>query len=67
MSTSSDIEALPRLYTLSEVAECLTITDERLRDLVKRGGVTAVHVGPREIRFRQEDLDKFLQQGGSIL
>jgi excisionase family DNA binding protein len=67
MNTSPSIEALPRLFNLKEVASFLQITEERLRDLEKRGGISAVHVGPREIRFRQEDIDDFLNQVGSTL
>ena len=53
-----DIE---RLYTTSEVAEILRISEQTVRALVDRGALRATHVG-RLLRFRRGDVEAYIYE-----
>lgn len=55
----ADGPALPRLLTLSEVAEYLCVSPKTVRRLVRRG-LPCVRLG-RVVRFRPADLLRFVE------
>ena len=51
--------------TVSEVAELLRLNQQTVRNIIDRGELHAVRVGPRRVRIRQSDLDAFLAESSS--
>jgi excisionase family DNA binding protein len=45
---------------VAEIAELLKLNQQTVRNMIDRGELTAVRVGPRRVRVRQSDLDLFL-------
>ncbi len=45
-----------KLLTLKEASECLRLTENEVRALVKEGKVTAYHVGGVYLRFKEEEI-----------
>jgi len=43
-----------KLLTLKETAECLRLSEQEVRDLVKDGKIPAYHVGGMYLRFKEE-------------
>ena len=48
-------------YTVKELAELLRVTEMTIYRLVKRGELTAYHIG-RAMRFRRDDIEVFLEK-----
>ena len=48
----------PRWLTLAEAAERANLPTRTLRDLISRGTVPAYRIGPRQIRIREDHLDR---------
>ena len=48
------------LLTVPEAAKMLKVSAVTLRRWIKQGRLPAYHVGPRQVRIRQEDLTKVL-------
>jgi excisionase family DNA binding protein len=46
--------------TVAEIAELLKLNQQTVRNMIDRGELAAVRVGPRRVRVRQSDLDLFL-------
>ena len=60
------VTALPKLLTLQEVSAALRVTDGQVRELVRRGSLTAIRLHPRgRYRFPEEDVQRFIAQGGA--
>jgi excisionase family DNA binding protein len=53
------------LMTVKEVAELLKLNQQTIRNMIDRGELGNVRVGPRRIRIRQSQLDAFLAAGES--
>lgn len=51
--------------TVAEVAELLRLNQQTVRNIIDRGELRAVRVGPRRVRIRQSDLDAFLAESSS--
>jgi excisionase family DNA binding protein len=51
------------LLTVAEVAELLKLNQQTVRNMIDRGDLGAVRVGPRRVRIRQSQLDAFLAAG----
>ena len=49
-----------KLLTIDEVAEFLQLSKKAVRDLYRKKGLPVVRLGSNLIRFKQSDLDKFL-------
>lgn len=50
------------LYTVPEVGRILKVSRSLAYELVKRGAIRSVRIGPRTVRVRREDLDEFLRE-----
>ena len=50
-----------RLMTYSEAARYLAVGRSTLYDLVGRGELPVVRMGPRCVRLRRQDLDQFVE------
>jgi len=48
-------------YTVEDVARILKITDQTVRNLIKRKELKAIRVGG-QFRITQEELDRYLQK-----
>jgi excisionase family DNA binding protein len=46
--------------TVAEVAQMLKLNQQTVRNMIIRGDLGAVRVGPRRVRIRQSQLDAFL-------
>jgi excisionase family DNA binding protein len=51
--------------TVFEVAELLRLNQQTVRNMIDRGELSAVRVGPRRVRIRQSDLDAFIAHSSS--
>ena len=51
------------LLTVEEVAKWLKVNPQTVRNWVDRGALGALHVGPRRVRIRQSELERFLAAG----
>jgi excisionase family DNA binding protein len=51
--------------TVLEVAELLRLNQQTVRNIIDRGELRAVRVGPRRVRVRQSDLDAFIADSSS--
>ena len=60
MITQERVTAPDPLYDMAGCAEYLKIKKRTLQDNWRQWGVVAVHVG-RALRFRQSDIDKWLE------
>jgi len=47
--------------TVAEIAELVKVHPQTVRNLIDRGELRAVRIGPRRIRVAQTDLDEFLR------
>lgn len=45
-----------KLLNLKEAAECLRLSENEVRKLVKDGRITAYHIGGIYLRFKEEDV-----------
>lgn len=63
MTDFIELEALPRLLTLSEVAEKLAVSRATVWRLIKKGALPGVNIG-HSLRVRVADLAEFMQKGG---
>jgi excisionase family DNA binding protein len=53
-----------RLMTIREAEDRLAVSRETLRKWTKAGRLTAVRLGPRSIRFREEEVEDLAQGRG---
>lgn len=51
--------------TVAEVADLLRLNQQTVRNIIDRGELHAVRVGPRRVRIRQSDLHAFLAESSS--
>jgi excisionase family DNA binding protein len=56
----SDRPSEDTFLTVVQVAERLRVVPQTVRNWIARGQLRAVRVGPRRVRVRQVDLDRFL-------
>ncbi len=49
--------------TVAEVAQLLKLNQQTIRNMIDRGELGAVRVGPRRVHIRQSQLDAFLAAG----
>jgi len=49
-----------QLLTIAEVAERLSLSDQQVRKLAKRGEIPVFRIGPRGTRIRQADMEKWI-------
>ena len=48
------------LMTAVEVAELLAVPKTRVWSMSRRGEIPTVRIGPREVRYRPEDIDRWI-------
>jgi excisionase family DNA binding protein len=48
------------LLTAPEVAKLLAVSRERVWSMSRRGEIPTVRLGPREVRYRPEDIDAWI-------
>ncbi len=48
------------LLTAPEVAKLLAVSRERVWSMSRRGEIPTVRLGPREVRYRPEDIDQWI-------
>lgn len=53
--------ARTRYVTLSDAAECLSVTERTVRNYIARGELTGYRIGARAIRIDQRELDGLLK------
>ncbi len=52
-----------KLYNRQEAADLLGVSTQTLRDWEKDGeGPTAIRIGKRSIRYREEDIESWLEE-----
>lgn len=56
------MERWPALLTLSEAANYLGVGEDLVKRLRAREAIKSVRIGERGIRFRRDDLDKFIAE-----
>ena len=49
-----------RLLTAVEVAELLAVPRTRVWSMSRRGEIPTVRIGPREVRYRPQDIDQWI-------
>jgi excisionase family DNA binding protein len=49
-----------RLMTAGQVAELLAVHKTRVWTMSRRGEIPTVRIGPREVRYRPEDIDAWI-------
>ena len=49
--------------TVGDVAELLRLNQQTVRNWIDRGELPAVRVGPRRVRIKRSDLDRFIAAG----
>jgi excisionase family DNA binding protein len=49
-----------RLLTAGEVAELLAVPKTRVWSMSRRGEIPTVRLGPREVRYRPEDIERWI-------
>jgi excisionase family DNA binding protein len=49
-----------RLMTAGQVAELLAVPKTRVWSMSRRGEIPTVRIGPREVRYRPEDLEAWI-------
>jgi predicted site-specific integrase-resolvase len=57
-------EQIERIYTPQQLAEILSIDVKTLRKYSKEGKIKSIRISPRVIRYRQADLNTFLDEVG---
>ncbi len=62
----SPLPAGPRLQTKQEAAEYIRCTPRYLERMVHAGRLRALKPTAKLVRFRQSDLDAFLESGATI-
>ncbi len=50
----------PRLLTLAEAAEVLRVSAKTVRRRIEGGDLPAVRLGPRTLRVREDDLQRYI-------
>ena len=51
---------IEKLYTVKDLAEMLQVTEHSIRRYIREGKLECVRIG-NTIRFKQEQLDRFLE------
>lgn len=49
--------------TVAEVAKLLKLNEQTIRNWIDRGELAAVRLGPRRVRIRRSELDRFITAG----
>jgi excisionase family DNA binding protein len=58
--TGSELGGEPILLKTKEVAEYLKISDQQVRRLVGKKELPCIRISQRALRFRKEDVEKFI-------
>jgi excisionase family DNA binding protein len=53
--------------TVAEVADMLRLNQQTVRNTIDRGELAAVRVGPRRVRIRKSDLDRFISESAAMM
>ena len=53
---------MAKLYTLQEVADLLTLSVKTIRTYIQNGTLSAVRLGPRQLRVPESALNQFLER-----
>lgn len=53
--------------TVADVADLLKLNQQTVRNMIDRGDLRAVRVGPRRVRIKQSDLNAFIAEGSSMM
>ena len=51
--------------TVGEVADMLRLNQPTVRNTIDRGELVAVRVGPRRVRIRKSDLDRWISESAA--
>ena len=51
--------------TVAEIAEQLRLNQQTVRNWIDRGELSAIRVGPRRVRVRASDLQRFIEASSS--
>jgi excisionase family DNA binding protein len=54
------VEVSERLLKAEEVAVLLAVPKTRVWSMSRRGEIPTVRIGPREVRYRPEDIDAWI-------
>ena len=54
--------SLDEFLTVAEVADRLRLNQQTIRNWIDRGALRAVRVGPRRVRVRRVDLERFITE-----
>ena len=57
--------AADRWFTVEQAAEHLSMSEDALRQLLRRGRVPAHRIGERRIRFSRAELDAWIRSGAA--
>jgi excisionase family DNA binding protein len=52
-------------FTVEEAAEHLSLTEDALRQLLRRGRIPSHRIGERRIRFSKAELDNWIRSGAA--
>lgn len=53
----------PRLVSISQAADTLSVSQDLIRRLIARGELPATRIGSKVIRIRQDDIDRLISGG----
>jgi excisionase family DNA binding protein len=56
----ADLQIMPKLLKIAEVADVLRVSKTTVYRLVKVGELPAVHIADATVRVRPEDLEKYI-------
>ena len=51
-----------RLLTAEQVAEILAVPRTRVWAMSRRGEIPTVRLGPREVRYREQDVESWIER-----
>jgi excisionase family DNA binding protein len=58
--TGETAHVTERLLTAVQVADLLAVPKTRVWSMSRRGEIPTVRIGPREVRYRPEDIDAWI-------
>jgi excisionase family DNA binding protein len=58
--------ALEPMIDICDVAELCRVSRNAVRELVRTGQIRAVKLGPRMVRFRRSDVERFLTEHATV-
>lgn len=59
-ATGGAVGVTERLLTAVQVADLLAVPKTRVWSMSRRGEIPTVRIGPREVRYRPEDIDAWI-------